>query len=229
MDIKDKDIEVIEDNIKKVNINFFERDQKKIVNALDTYRQTERNIEIKLKGNSRTVFSNPVMHDEKLLEIFPVLNLAKVEKKEYLMHVYLNAVKIISRKRLKSKKISKDSQKTIFLYGVSSKEVIVFHNIISTITDKRCNLLDKACTYMVAQMLYEAIEGEPFTLELATNEEKVLKQVKYYISKCYSDYRDFIVDYLTCNRVKIEKTINMYEKIDLQELEETLKKSLSSS
>lgn len=164
------------------------------------------------------------MEKDKLSEVFPVLNLSRIERKEYLMNVYLNAVKVMARRREKTKRISKDSKKVLLFYGINTKEIIIFNNRISTITDTNLNLLNKSFVYFIAQILYESIENDAFTIELATNEEKCMKIVKYYISKSYPDYREFILDYLTCNKKRIEKNVKYNLGIDLQEIEEELKR-----
>lgn len=225
--MKNKDIERMEGYINGTNIYFYDRNQDLIENEFDTYMHTVEKKYIKLKGDSKIIFRNPVVKSGILLEVFPVLNLAKISKREYLIQIYMNAVKIIARKSLDAKKISKHTKKYRFLYGINSKQVIVYNDKIVAIENNQYPILDRAFNYLVTQILYEAVEDEPFIVEMSSEEEKIIKQLKYYISRSYINYRNFLVDYVSCNSKKIEERLCKSAGVDsLKELEEKIRKSL---
>lgn len=225
--MKNKDIERMESYINGTNIYFYDKNQQTIENEFDTYMHTVEKKHIKLKGDSKIIFRNPVIRSGILLEVFPVLNLARIPKKEYLIQIYMNTVKIISRKSLPPKKISRNTKKYIFLYGINSKQVIVYNDKIAAINNEQYPILDKAFNYLVTQIFYEAIENEPFLIELTSEEEKIIKQLKYYISRSYYNYRNFLVDYVSCNKKQIEEKLSKSAGVEsLKELEEEIRKSL---
>lgn len=105
---------------------------------------------------------------------------------------------------------------------------MVYSGDIASIRNFKYCILDKVFCYIVAQILYEAIENKPFLYDLP-KENKIIKVVSYYISKSYKNYRDFIVDYLGCRVDAIEKKIQENTGItSLRELEEKLRKSLKN-
>lgn len=225
--MKNKDIERMEGYINGTNIYFYNKNQETIENEFDTYMHTIEKKCIKLKGDSKIIFRNPVVKSGIVLEVFPVLNLARIGKREYLIQIYMNTVKIISRKSLDAKKISKHTKKYTYLYGINSKQVIVYNDKIAAIENEQYPILDRAFNYLVTQILYEAIEDEPFLVEMNSDEEKVIKQLKYYISRSYVNYRNFLVDYVSCNRKKIEERLSKRAGVEsLKELEEKIRKSL---
>ena len=62
---------------------------------------------------------------------------------------------------------------------------------------------------------------------MTSEEEIVIKQLKYYISRSYVNYRNFLVDYVSCNRKKIEERLSKSAGVEsLKELEERIRKSL---
>lgn len=225
--MKNKDIERMDGYINGTNIYFYDKNQELIENEFDTYMHTVEKKSIKLKGDSKIIFRNPVVKAGTLVEVFPVLNLARIGKREYLIQIYMNAIKIIARKSLEPKKISKHTKKYKFLYGINSKQIIVYNDKIVAIENYQYPILDKAFNYLITQILYEAIEDEPFLVDITSEEEKIIKQLKYYISRSYVNYRNFLVDYVSCNSKKIEEKLSKSAGVDsLKELEEKIRKSL---
>ena len=182
-------------NVENLGIYFYDLGQDTIDVEFNTYMNTVRKETIRLYENSTLIFKNPITKSGILLEVFPVLSLARTEKTKYYMNIYLNAVKIISRRKTDEKKISKSTKRYTAFFGINSKEVITYNDRIVSISDTRYSSLNRAINYIMAQILYEAIENKPFLLELSRKEEKEIKILKYYISKGYNDYRYFIKDY----------------------------------
>ncbi|MBO5477321.1 MAG: hypothetical protein J6A15_06185 [Clostridia bacterium] len=225
--MKNKDIERMDRYINGTNIYFYDKNQETIENEFDTYMHTVEKKCIKLKGDSKIIFRNPVIKSGIVLEIFPVLNLAKISKKVYLIQIYMNTIKIISRKSLNPKKISKHTKKYTYLYGINSKQVVVYNDKIAAIENEQYPILDRAFNYLITQILYEAIEDEPFLMDMTSEEERIIKQLKYYISRSYVNYRNFLVDYVSCNKKKIEEKLSKSAGVEsLKELEEKIRKSL---
>ncbi len=229
MEIKNKYADSIDNSIKTTNIYFYNKGEQEIENEFNTYMHTVGVKTIRINGNSKLLLDNPVTKSGILLEVYPVLNLARVPKDEYYMNIYINAVKIFARYTTKSKKISKNSTKTIMYNGINSKEIMVYSKDIASIKNYKYNILDKVFCYIVAQILYEAIENKPFMYDITREEEKILKVVKYYISKSYRSYKEFVVDYLSCKVTVIERKIQENTGIkSLRDLENKMKKSLQS-
>ncbi len=226
-DIKNKCAESIDNSIQSLNIYFYNQGEKEIVNEFNTYMHTVCSNKIRLNGNSKILFNNPVTKSGILLEVFPVLNIARCNRDEYYMNIYYNAVKLFSRYSTGKKKISKNTSKVFMYNGINSKEVIIYSGEIASIRNERYYILDRAFSYIIAQILYEAIECKPFLFESTKEEEKVVKIVKYYISKGYRNYRDFMVDYIGCKRNDIEnKIVKNSDVTSLRELEKKIRKSL---
>jgi hypothetical protein len=153
------------------------------------------------------------------------MNIPKLPKKEYLMQLYLNLVKGMSRNKSKKIKVSKDGFHVKLSYGINTKDVYVRNNEILLINLINYNELNEALAYIVAQLLYENIENEPFTLELNLEQEKALKKVKYYLSKCYHNTWHIVREYLICDTEKIS---NRFKKIgfnNLREVEKEIKRN----
>ncbi len=211
-------------NVENLGIYFYDLGQDTIDVEFNTYMNTVRKETIRLYENSTLIFKNPITKSGILLEVFPVLSLARTEKTKYYMNIYLNAVKIISRRKTDEKKISKSTKRYTAFFGINSKEVITYNDRIVSISDTRYSSLNRAINYIMAQILYEAIENKPFLLELSRKEEKEIKILKYYISKGYNDYRYFIKDYMLCRKEKIEKNIAKNTDVKtLEQLEEKIK------
>ena len=227
IEVKKKCAESIDTSIKTTTIYFYEEGEDEIENEFNTYMHTVATKSIRLNDDSKLLLDNPVTRSGILLEVYPVLNLAKIPRNRYYMNIYINSVKIFARYATKGKKISKNSTKTTFYNGINSKEVMVYSGDIASIRNYRYNILDKAFCYIVAQILYEAVENKPFILDISKEDEKAIKVVKYYLSKSYENYRGFIVDYLGCRADVIEKKIQDNTGISsLRELEEKVRKSL---
>lgn len=225
-DIKNKCAESIDNSIQSLNIYFYDEGETEIENEFNTYMHTVCKKEIRLKGDSKILFNNPVMKSGILLEVFPVLNLARCSRDKYYMNIYYNAVKLFSKYSTNKKKISKNTSKVFMYNGINSKEVIIYSDEIASIRNERYYILDRTFSYIIAQILYEAIECKPFLFETTREEEKVIKIVKYYISKGYRNYRDFIVDYLGCKRNDIEnKIVKNSDVTSLKDLEKKIRKS----
>lgn len=227
IDLKNKDIERMEKHINCSNIYFYDLNQETIENSFDTYMNTVDTKTVKLKGNSKIIFRNPIIKAGNLLEVFPVLNLARVAKKDYMIEIYMNTIKIIARKNNEPRKISKHTSKANFLYGINSKQIVIYSDKIVSISNVQYPILDRAFIYIITQMLYEAIESQPFIIELDREEEKIIKLVKYYLSKGYFNYRDFLIDYVCCKNKKIEERLCKSSGVgSLKELEDKIRKSL---
>lgn len=229
IEIKKKSAESIDTSIKTTSVYFYEEGEEQIENEFNTYMHTVTSKKIRLNSDSKLLLDNPVTRSGILLEVYPVLNLAKVQRDRYYMNIYMNAVKIFARYNTKTKKISKNSTKTIMYNGVNSKEVMVYSGEIASIRNFKYYILDKSFCYIVAQILYEAIENRPFLYDINREEEKIIKLVRYYIQKSYRSYKEFIVDYLSCRGDLIEKKISDNTGIkSLKELEAKIRKSLEN-
>lgn len=228
-EIKKKMAEGIDNSIKTTGVYFYEEGEDEIKNEFNTYMHTVETKNIRLNGDSKLLLNNPVTKSGILLEVYPVLNLAKVQRDRYYMNIYMNAVKIFARYTTKTMKISKNTTKTIMYNGINSKEVMVYSEKIASIRNYRYCILDKVFNYIVAEILYESEEERPFLYDTTREEEKILKKVRFYIKKSYRNYRDFVVDYLGCRVESIEKNIrDNTEVASLRELEEKIRKSLEN-
>lgn len=224
MNIKTSQIEILQKNAENINVYTYNRDDKYVVNDLDTYYFTIGKNNVKVDNNINIIFYEPVCYEDKLLEVFPTMNITKLPKKEYIMQLYFNLVKGLSRKRCKGK-IRKGNFIEVFHYGINIKRVDIKNNAIDTTSDIYYTDLNESLAYIVAQLLYEYIEGEPFTLSLNDEQEKQLKQSKYYLSRCYHDIWHLVGEYLTCNNKKIEKRFRSLGFKSLSDVEKKLKRT----
>lgn len=202
---------------------FFDVSQKEIENTLETYIGNVGRKKIRLNGNMKLIFNNPVLLQDNIFEVFPNLNISKLPRKEYCMQIYFNAVKLLARKMSKTKRITKNTNKTIYSYGINKRDVIIYNGKISNININEYSILNDTFAYIIAQILYEGKEGEPFTLELNNEQHKALKMVKYYISRSYIDYGQFILDYMLCSDRLEEKIVRNNDVNSFAELEKKLK------
>ncbi len=201
---------------------FFDTNQKEVENSLETYVGNVGKRKIRLNGNMKLVFNNPALLQDSIFEVFPNLNVPKLPRKEYYMQIYFNAVKILARKMSKTNRITKNTNRTVYSYGINRRNVIVYSGKISSVTKNEYKILNNIFVYIIAQILYEGREGEPFTLELNNQQNKALKIVKYYISRSYINYNQFILDYMLCSD-RLEENITKNNDINnFKELEEIL-------
>ncbi len=222
-DFRNKSIEKFDNNIRNVNMYFFEKNQKDIENTLETYIKTVGKRKVRLNGNMKLVFNDPILIHDNVLEVFPNLNIPKLSRKDYIMQIYFNAVKLFARKMLKTKRITKHTTKTIYSYGINRRSVIVYCGRISNISKTEYKILNDIFAYIIAQILYEGRENEPFTFEISNEQNKQLKMVKYYISRSYVDYGQFILDYMLCSDRLEEKIVKNNDINNFSDLEEKLK------
>lgn len=222
-DFRNKTIEKFDTNIRNVNMYFFDVKQKEIENTLETYMKTIGKRKIRLNGKMKLIFNNPILIQDNVLEVFPNLNIPRISRKEYYMQLYFNAVKLFARKMSKTQRITKNTNKTIYSYGINRRSVIIYDGKISNVSKKEYRMLNDTFAYIIAQILYEGAEGEPFTLELSNEQNKALKMTKYYISRSYIDYGQFILDYMLCSDRLEEKIIKNNDVNNFDELEEKLK------
>lgn len=153
------------------------------------------------------------------------MNIPKIARDEYIMQLYYNLVKGIARYKSEKMNLKKEGFKVEFSYGINSKEVYVKDEKIALVNKIEYNTLNNALAYIVAQLLYENIEKKPFTLELSVNEERQLKQVKYYLNRCYINNWHIVKEYLLCNSKKISQRFKKVGFNNLREVEEKLNKS----
>lgn len=113
IEIKKKSAESIDSSIKTTGVYFYEDGEESIENEFNTYMHTVGSKTIRLNNDSKLLLDNPVTKSGILLEVYPVLNLARVPRDRYYMNIYMNAVKIFARYTTKEMKISKNSTKTI--------------------------------------------------------------------------------------------------------------------
>ena len=143
------------------------------------------------------------------------------------MQLYYNLVKGMARFNSPKQTYKKDKNMFLvhFCNGINIRDITVSNNKISSINSIKYPVLNEALAYIVAQILYENIEDLPFTLELDLYKERIIKQLKYYISKCYESKWQIVRDYLTCNNAKLEKRIvRTLEFNNLNELEQKIKR-----
>lgn len=191
---------------------------------MDTYLGTFGKVNQYVDKNISIDFYDPIYYKSNLLEVFPTMNVTKLAKKEYNMQLYFNLVKGLARKRGKIKSL-KGGFKEEFKNGINIKNVDVINSEIDIISDINYPILNENLAYIVAQLLYENIEGEPFTLFLGMEQEKQLKQVKYYLARCYHNIWHLVAEYLVCNNKKITKRFKSLGFKNLIEVEKKLKRA----
>lgn len=175
------------------------------------------NKKIKLK------FHEPIYYANNVYEIFPNMNLPRLPKDEYMMQLYYNLVKGLARDKSKKINLKKEGFKVSFYYGLNSKDVYVRDKKIFLTNKIKYPVLNEILAYIVTQLLYENIEKKPFTLELNLEQEKQLKQVKYYLKNCYFNTWHIVREYLLCNRNKISERFKKIGFNNLREVEEKIK------
>lgn len=194
---------------------------------MDTYFFTKgKNTEC-VDGSIKIYFYDPIIYNNNLIEVFPNINVTKLDKKEYTMQIYYNLVKGMARYNSKKKIYRKDKNKFLvhFCNGINTREITVSKNKIVSVNLTEYPVLNESLAYIVAQFLYENIERLPFTLKLDLYQENIIKKLKYYISNCYESKWQIIRDYLTCNSAKLEKrVIKRLEFNNLSELEKEIKR-----
>lgn len=168
-------------------------------------------------------FNNPVYDFSNVFEVFPNMNIPRIAKGKYEMQLYYNLVKGMARRKSNIKNSKKNGFKVEFYYGIDSKEVLVKNNQIVLINSIEYPILNAAFSYIVAQLLYENIEDKPFTLELDLEQEKQVKELKYYLSRCYHDVWHLVREYLLCNTAKLTKRFNKLGFNNLRQLEMKMK------
>lgn len=196
-----------------------------ITNSLDTYFNTVGKVNIEVDGNIITHINDPVYYKNNVYEVFPNMNAIKLPKEEYLMQLYFNLVKVLARNKTKNVKFRKEGFQTKFFYGLNSKDVYVKNSEIVLINQINYESLNEALTYIVAQLLYENIENAPFTLSRTLKQEREIKQVKYYLSKCYYNNWHVVREFLTCNRDKINSRFKKLGFNNLREVEAEMKRT----
>lgn len=124
------------------------------------------------------------------------------------MQLYFYLVKVMARKRTKRTILDKKRNHFYeeFLYGTSSKKIVVEGNNIKRIISKERETLDFLFTITIAQILYEEIENKPYMWHIDSNYEMKLRKFKFYLSKAYYP-TSFIKDYLNCDIKKIANQI----------------------
>lgn len=140
-----------------------------------------------------------------------------------MMQLYYNLVKGMARSRSKKIKLKKEGFKVSFYYGINNKDIYVKGDKISLINKIEYPVLNEILVYIVSQLLYENIEKKPFTLELSLEQEKQLKQVKYYLNRCYFNTWHIVREYLMCNKEKITQRFKRLGFNSLREVEEKIK------
>lgn len=204
-----KEIERLRNNLKHLNIYFHDETQKQVENDIDTFLFTVEKEKIEVDNNINVVFHEPIIFENNLYEVFPNMNITKLPREEYLMQLYFYLVKVMARK--KSKRTNLDKKRNHFyeefLYGISSKKIVVEGNNIKRIISKEHELLDFLFNITIAQILYENIENKPYTSFVDLKVEMELKKFKFYLSQAYYSPINFIKDYLNCDIKKITNQI----------------------
>ena len=223
---RNKTIETFDNNIRNVNIYFVDKNQESIENTKDTFLRTIGKRKVRLNGKTKLVFNDPILIQNNVLEVFPSLNMQKLPRNEYIMQIYFNAVKLFARKVSGIKKITKNTAKIIYSYGINKRTVIIYDGKVSNVNVDEYKILNDIFAYIIAQILYEGKENRPFTLELSTVEDKALKMVRYYLSRSYVDYGQFVLDYMLCSDRLEEKIVKNNDVNNFKQLEEKLKKKI---
>ena len=83
IEIKKKSAESIDTSIKTTSVYFYEEGEEQIENEFNTYMHTVTSKKIRLNSDSKLLLDNPVTRSGILLEVYPVLNLAKVQRDRY--------------------------------------------------------------------------------------------------------------------------------------------------
>lgn len=205
-----REIERLRNNLKKLNVYFYDENQKQVENAFDTFLFTIENKKINVDNNINVAFHEPILFENNLYEVFPNINITKLPKDEYLMQLYYYLVKVMARKE--SKKINLDKKRNHFyeefLYGTSSKKIVVEGDSIKRVISMEHEILDFLFNITIAQILYEEIENKPYMWSIDSSNEIKLKKFKFYLSKAYYSPAGFIKDYLNCDIKKITNQIS---------------------
>ena len=80
IEVKKKCAESIDTSIKTTTIYFYEEGEDEIENEFNTYMHTVATKSIRLNDDSKLLLDNPVTRSGILLEVYPVLNLAKIPR-----------------------------------------------------------------------------------------------------------------------------------------------------
>lgn len=223
---RNKTIETFDNNIRNVNIYFVDKNQESIENTKDTFLRTIGKRKVRLNGKTKLIFNDPILIQNNVLEVFPSLNMQKLPRNEYIMQIYFNAVKLFARKISGIKRITKNTNKIIYSYGINRRTVIIYDGKVSNVNVDEYKILNDIFAYIIARILYEGKENRPFTLELSTVEDKALKMVRYYLSRSYVDYGQFVLDYMLCSNRLEEKIVKNNDVNNFKQLEEKLKKKI---
>lgn len=155
---------------------------------------------VKMNEKIKTVFFEPTVKKNMLVEVFPVINIPKINGQDYLMQLYFNAVKVMARQLIVNKKKSEAT----YFYGLNKMRIKLNkeNKEIVSVTKNEYELLDNVVAYIIAQILYESIENKPFTLKLGSYYEEYLKKIKFYLKKAYMSSDLLILDYM-CRPEKV--------------------------
>lgn len=204
---------------------FHDKDEKEVENNLDTIMNTVGKINVPVSDNITLEVSNPVYEYSTVLEVVPNMNIPRIDKEQYEMQLYYNLVKGMSRRKTLENTMRKDGLYYIFHYGIDCKKVCVTGNQISIINSIEYPVLNNLLAYIVAQLLYENIEDKPFTLELDIEQERQLKKLKYYLSRCYHNTWHLVREYLLCNEKKITNRFRNLGFVNLRQVEMKMKRN----
>ncbi len=193
-------------------------------NNLDTYLYTVGKECVKVSDKITLEFNDPVYDYNNVFEVFPNMNIPRINKDEYEMQLYYNLVKGMARRKGDRINLKKDRFKMQLYYGINIKDVYVKDNKIALINSIEYPILNDALAYIVAQLLYENIENKPFTLEINLEQERQIKELKYYLSRCYHNVWHLVREYLLCNTQKLTKRFNKLEFNNLRQVEMEMKR-----
>lgn len=185
---------------------------------------TVRRETAKAKNKIDINFYEPICYKNNAYEVFPNMNILKLDKQEYITQMYFCLAKGLARNQSKKINLKKEGFKVKFLNGINAYDIYIKNNEVTILNKIEYSDLNEILAYIVAQLLYENIERRPFLYELEPYQEIQLKQVKYYLNKCYFNIWHLVREYLNCDILKISSRFKKIGFDDLREVEEKIKR-----
>lgn len=180
---------------------------------------------VTVNENITLEINDPVYEYSTVLEVVPNMNIPRIDKDKYEMQLYYNLVKGMARRKTIGNSMKKQGLYYIFHYGIDCKKVCVIDNKISLMNSIEYPVLNNSLAYIVAQLLYENIENKPYTLELDLDQEKQVKKLKYYLSRCYHNTWHLVREYLLCNEKKLTYRFKKLGFVNLRQVEMKMKRN----